>query len=119
MEHAYGEARATVAALAATLDDSALHDRFLAAALATMPRERQLSPRQAATVRYDGLTPREREVATEIAQGKSNRAIADALFLSERTVTTHVTSILSKLGLTSRAQVATWAAAHGLVQADD
>ncbi len=53
-----------------------------------------------------GLTRREREVARLLARGCSNREIAEALFIGERTVETHVGNILSKLGCTSRAQVA-------------
>ena len=52
------------------------------------------------------LTPREREVASLIARGLSNRDIAAELVLSERTVHVHVASILSKLGCRSRTQVA-------------
>jgi DNA-binding NarL/FixJ family response regulator len=63
---------------------------------------------------FGGLTIREREVAVLIAQGKSNREIADTLVVSERTVETHISSILSKLGFTSRTQIATWAIEKGL-----
>jgi DNA-binding NarL/FixJ family response regulator len=48
----------------------------------------------------DQLTPREREVLAEIAQGKSNSAVAKALFLSVRAVEKHINSLFSKLGLT-------------------
>ena len=61
-----------------------------------------------------GLTAREREVAVLIAQGKSNSEIAETLVVSERTVSTHVTHILSKLGFTSRTQIASWATAQHL-----
>lgn len=54
------------------------------------------------------LTAREREIAGLIARGKSNRAIAEQLVLSERTVENHVSHILSKLDLDSRTQIATW-----------
>jgi DNA-binding NarL/FixJ family response regulator len=50
------------------------------------------------------LTPREREVLGEIAQGKSNGAIAESLVLSERAVEKHINSIFSKLGLTEEPQ---------------
>jgi DNA-binding NarL/FixJ family response regulator len=61
-----------------------------------------------------GLTPRETEVLRLLAEGRSNRAIADFLFLSERTVEHHVQHILSKLGLESRTAAATYAVRHGL-----
>ena len=51
-----------------------------------------------------------------IAQGFSNRALADALVLSERTIAKHVENILSKLGVASRTQIATWAIEHGLTR---
>jgi DNA-binding CsgD family transcriptional regulator len=54
------------------------------------------------------LSPRESEIAALIAEAKSNRQIADQLVLSERTVEAHVRSILSKLGFTTRTEVATW-----------
>jgi DNA-binding NarL/FixJ family response regulator len=48
----------------------------------------------------DALTPRELDVLELVAQGRSNHSVAERLVLSERTVETHVTSILAKLGLT-------------------
>jgi predicted ATPase/DNA-binding CsgD family transcriptional regulator len=56
------------------------------------------------------LTGREREIAELIAQGLSNREIASALVIAQRTAEGHVERILAKLGFTSRAQVAAWAA---------
>jgi len=53
----------------------------------------------------DQLTPREREVLAEIAQGKSNAAVAKSLFLSTRAVEKHINSLFSKLGLTEEADV--------------
>jgi DNA-binding NarL/FixJ family response regulator len=50
-----------------------------------------------------------------IARGLTNREIAEALSISERTAGNHVHNILNKLGLGSRAQIAVWAVAHGLI----
>jgi predicted ATPase/DNA-binding CsgD family transcriptional regulator len=56
------------------------------------------------------LTPRQLEIARLIADDLTNRQIADRLFLSERTVETHITNILNKLGLNSRIQLSRWIA---------
>ncbi len=79
--------------------------------------DRLPSQREAEKQKYGGLTAREREVAVQIAQGKSNQAIAAALFVGLKTVEAHVTRILSKLGFNSRAQIAGWAVAKGLAKA--
>lgn len=60
------------------------------------------------------LTSREREIASLIARGLSNGEIADELVLSKRTVEKHIANILSKLALTSRAQIVRWAMENGL-----
>lgn len=62
------------------------------------------------------LTPRERDVLTEVARGRSNREIARALSLSEKTVKTHVSAILGKLGVQDRTQAALHAVRTGLVE---
>lgn len=62
----------------------------------------------------DGLTGREREVAALIGLGKTNGEIATELVLSKRTVETHVSHILSKLEMTSCAQIVRWAIDRGL-----
>ena len=59
------------------------------------------------------LTGRESEIANLIAEALSNKEIADRLFLSERTVETHVRHILGKLGFSSRTEIATWAVQLG------
>jgi DNA-binding CsgD family transcriptional regulator len=61
----------------------------------------------------DTLTAREREIATLVADGLSNRDIAEKLVISEGTVEVHVKHILGKLGFSSRAQVAGWFAHQG------
>ena len=62
----------------------------------------------------DGLSPREVEVLRLIAQGKSNRQIAEELFLSPSTIAHNVTSILTKTGSANRAEAATYATRHDL-----
>jgi DNA-binding NarL/FixJ family response regulator len=62
----------------------------------------------------DELTPRERDVVVLIAEGGTNRQIATRLGVTERTARTHVSNILTKLGLASRTQAAMWAVRHGL-----
>jgi DNA-binding NarL/FixJ family response regulator len=64
------------------------------------------------------LTAREREVLVLIAEGKANREIAKALVLAEKTVKTHVSNILMKLGVADRTQAALWAVRHGISSAD-
>ena len=62
----------------------------------------------------DALTDREREVLVLVARGLSNQQIADSLVISERTARTHVSNILSKLGLASRTQAALLAIREGI-----
>ena len=63
--------------------------------------------------RSDTLTSREREVLARIAEGRSNREIARLLQVSEKTVKTHVSSVLAKLGVQDRTQAAVYAVRHG------
>ena len=87
--------------------EALLHPRItrrLIERFAALPAER--SPRAA---QDDGLTGREREVLVEVAHGRSNSEIAQALVLSEATVKSHVAKILTKLELRDRVQVVVWA----------
>jgi len=65
---------------------------------------------------FDGLTARERDIAALIAQGKSNKEIAEGLSLSNRTVEAHISRILPKLNFSSRSQIAVWAVEKGLLK---
>jgi DNA-binding CsgD family transcriptional regulator len=62
-----------------------------------------------------GLSPREGEVLRLLARRQTDREIADALFVTRRTASHHVASILAKLGATNRREAAALAAHHGLV----
>jgi predicted ATPase/DNA-binding CsgD family transcriptional regulator len=65
--------------------------------------------------KLSGLTPRERDVLQRIVQGKTDQAIADELFVSYRTVTTHVTNILNKLGANTRTEATAIAIRENLI----
>lgn len=69
------------------------------------------------TAAHEELTDREMEVLKAIAKGKSNQEVADTLFIGIKTVKSHVTNILAKLGLEDRTQAAIYAYKNGL--ADD
>lgn len=77
--------------------------------------ERPAESRQAARMTRDDLTEREIDVLKLVAQGSNNRAIADKLSLSVRTVENHLVSIYSKLGLTERTELVLYAMRKGLV----
>jgi DNA-binding CsgD family transcriptional regulator len=64
------------------------------------------------------LTRRQREIARLVAHGLSNREIASRLVISQRTAESHVQNILTALGVTSRAQIATWYATQGFPEED-
>jgi len=74
-------------------------------------------PKQPATP--DPLTERELDILRLVAQGHSNREIADRLVIAEMTVRTHVSNILNKLHLASRTQAALYALREGLASLDD
>ncbi|MBI4674093.1 MAG: response regulator [Chloroflexi bacterium] len=77
-----------------------------------------LSGEQAAQDTYLGLTPREREILTLIAEGLSNREIADRLVLSLSTVQTHYAHIMEKLNLHNRAELIKYAIRRGLIEVE-
>ena len=114
-EQAFANARTIIEELAASVPDEHLRERFLSQASALLPQKRVLTPGRAAREAFGGLTAREREVAALIAQGKINREIAEELVVSERTVESHVSNIMFKLGVQSRRQIRAWAREKGLI----
>jgi DNA-binding NarL/FixJ family response regulator len=92
------------------LDTAAMERRAARSTLAALggdvAPQRQLAP---------GLTAREAEVLTLVARGKTNRAIAAELYISEKTVASHLNHIFTKLGLTSRSAATAYAYQHYLV----
>jgi DNA-binding NarL/FixJ family response regulator len=88
-----------------TVSDIVRHLRERAAAAA----HRRLTP-------AEKLTPREREIVAAVAAGESNRDVAKRLSLAEGTVKHHITNIFDKLGVSNRAELAAYAASHGLAE---
>ncbi|HEV2446284.1 MAG TPA: LuxR C-terminal-related transcriptional regulator [Candidatus Sulfopaludibacter sp.] len=107
------------AGLAMSLDQAV--EYALAVTFQTAPGEQlggeaPAREKSAATTGPGLLTGREQQVAALVAEGLTNREIAAALVVTERTAETHVQNILNKLGVSSRAQVAAWAVLQGLKQ---
>jgi two-component system nitrate/nitrite response regulator NarL len=88
-----------------TVSDIVRHLRERAASAA----RKRLSP-------ADRLTPREREIVAWVAAGESNREVAHRLSLAEDTVKHHISNVFDKLGVSNRAELAAYAASHGLAQ---
>ena len=110
----WSAARDIITRLAATIDETALREHFSRTALTSLPQAKPLSSEALISSKYGGLSAREREVAALVAQGRTNREIADSLVVSERTAEAHVSNILGKLGFTTRSQIAAWAVEKGL-----
>jgi DNA-binding NarL/FixJ family response regulator len=105
------------AAVADLVEAEPLGDRTLRGFIRPVPVYNVLSLKkteQAQVKPSSLLSRREEEVAAYVAAGFSNREIAKALFIGERTVESHVQSILNKLGFHTRTQIATWAVTQGL-----
>jgi DNA-binding CsgD family transcriptional regulator/tetratricopeptide (TPR) repeat protein len=115
-EQVFSTARLLIEELAADLPDEQVRGQFLRQAMTLLPQVRPLTPDRAARQANGGLTAREREVVSLIAQGKSNREIAESLVVAKITVETHVNNILHKLGFTSRTQIVLWAVERGLAK---
>ena len=96
--------------------DLTYHDAITTALATHVPTQRRGDVQPPATSNSpDELTRREHDIARLLAADASmtNREMASRLYISVRTVDTHVAHVLRKLGLTSRAQIAVWAATHG------
>ncbi|MCM3670785.1 response regulator transcription factor [Mesobacillus maritimus] len=89
--------------------ENQLHPKATSSLLANLSKKESL-PKS----RLEELTKREKDVLIEISQGKSNKEIAESLFITEKTVKSHVSNILSKLELSDRTQAALYAVKHNL-----
>ncbi len=110
-DRAYAVARQVLVQLANTIDEGEVREHFIMQTNAQFPK---VTEKQATKQAFAGLTAKERTVASLIAQGLSNKQIAEIMVVSHRTVETHVSNLLAKLHLTSRAQIALWAIERGL-----
>jgi DNA-binding CsgD family transcriptional regulator len=106
-----GEALATYERLAADWDAARVRT-----ALATFGVTRTRRIRHRPTYGWDSLTPTERQVVRHAAEGLTNREIAERLFVSRRTVTTHMEHIFQKLGLANRVELAAETVRRGVTQ---
>ena len=93
--------------------ESSLHPAIARKLIRELNRPSNLPPAE------EPLTEREIEVLVFVARGYSNQDIANALFISERTVRTHVSNILSKLHLANRTQAALYALKEGLTNLEE
>ncbi|EKQ18651.1 two component transcriptional regulator [Lacticaseibacillus paracasei] len=105
---------ATAEEIAKAIRQTAKGERVLEPQVTTKMMNRMNHPQP----QYDELTNREREVLQLIAQGKSNQEIATELFITLKTVKTHVSNILAKLDVEDRTQAAIYALKHALVKND-
>ena len=113
-QNEWKEAREIINKLASTIDETALREHFVQAALQTLPSEKSLLPRRMAVGNCDGLTEREIEVLRAVAQGLTDAQVAERLVISPRTVHSHLNSIYSKLGISSRSAATRYAIEHDL-----
>lgn len=111
-------AQSTTAADLEAVRDGEAVQLFVDRASAAAPEAAPAPVRLVAARPAGPLSSREYEVASLIAQGRTNRQIAQQLVISEWTVDTHVRHILTKLEFRSRAQVAAWTMGQGLVAKD-
>lgn len=111
-EHAYRAARATIDEIAAAIPDADIREPFRSRAYERAPLGREDADDADTTAQ---LSPRELDVLRLLVEGKSDREIAEELFISPRTVMRHVTGILTKLDVPSRTAAATVAIRRRIV----
>jgi len=106
--------------LVAAIQQVAAGDAYFSPRLAAFVLQEFSAPEppQAQDASLEALTPREREVLHHLARGYPYKRIASRLDISARTVESHVSAVLRKLQLTSRNEVAHWAASRGLIDDD-
>jgi DNA-binding NarL/FixJ family response regulator len=109
-----GPAALTDAIRAVHRGEPMLSPEATAVVMARVAADPGLAPEPAAHPDLDRLTAREREVLAGLGRGLSNRQLAAELFVSEKTVKTHVSSLLAKLRLTDRTQAALFAVRAGV-----
>ena len=120
--HQVARVRVVIGVACRELGDSASAElefdgaRVALQALDAAPDLGRLARLAGSSEREGPLSRRETEVMLLVAEGKSNRAIAAALFISEKTVARHVSNIFTKLQLSSRAEATAYAFKHGLVR---
>lgn len=103
--------RPLIEALRAVRNGEALLDPQVTQRVLARVRETE-QERQA--IAFHDLTPREMEILAEVAKGKTNVEIGETLAVSEKTVRNHVSTILSKLGVSNRIEAATYAVRHDI-----
>jgi DNA-binding NarL/FixJ family response regulator len=117
LAHAVIEVRRAVEEVAVAAAEVASHASTVAAALASLSGEEGTPVLQGSSPTPGAdpaLSPRERDVLALVAAGQTNKAIAEALYVSPNTVKTHVSSLLHKLQVDTRVQLAAIATKHGL-----
>ena len=112
MRYDAARTRLLIAEACATLGD---HDAAAMESTAARGGARLAACRTTAAPSLEGLTQRELEILRLLASGKTNRGIAQALVISEKTVASHVSHIFTKLGVTSRSAATAYAYDHDLV----
>jgi len=125
--NAAAEALALVERVANRIEDPDLRKSFLlqnldASAVVTLAfgyghamQDSRAKHARLSNITMGELTARETEVVRLVAAGRSNREIADQLFISEKTVARHLTNLFTKIEVRSRTQAAAWAFRNGLV----